>query len=283
MKKIIKRFKKLTLFDKAIVLLVVLGAIFFLYIFFRKSEHITVTVKVGEEDIRSLPWMDGTGSRIWFRELFYEGMTEKDGLGRINAEVINIYSYDISPSKSAIYLTIKLKSIYSRATDQYSYKGTSVLIGAPIEIFLDRLQVDGLVTHIEGVKDPRERETLIVEARLVEENPTFQETSGVDDYLAEVIKVGDVIRDNQGQAVIKIIDKRVERAKKVVTTSDGRVLVQLQPFKQDVYLTLEVQAIKISNKYFVFDDVPIVVSWDFPIVSSKYSIWPEVTEFAIAE
>src|SRR3989344_8740241 len=126
MEKVIKRFKNLTLFDKTIIILAVIGALSLLYIFFRKSEFITVTIKVGEEDVRSLPWMVDSGSRTWFKELFYEGMKEKDGLGRVNAEVLEVYSYDTAPSRSDIYLTIKLKTVYSRATNQFTYKGISV-------------------------------------------------------------------------------------------------------------------------------------------------------------
>lgn len=281
MKIITKRLKNLTLFDKAIIIIAVLGVILFAYVFFRKATYITATVKVGEEDIRYQPWFTQVGSRVWFSELFYVGMQEKDGLGKVNAEVEKIYSYNASPETKALYLTLKLKAVYSRAQNQYTYKGNPVLIGYPIKMFIDRLYVEGLVISIEGIADLRERQNLIVEAKLIEESPTFPETSGVKEYIAEAIKVGDKAKDNNGETIIEILEKRVESAKKVVTTSDGRVVVQRQPLKRDVYLTLGINAIKIADRYFVFDDIPILVGLEIPINTSKYFIQPQVASFEV--
>lgn len=281
MEKITKSLKKMTLFDKAIIFLAILGTLFFVYVFFRKSNYITVVVKVGEEEIRYLPWFAETGSRVWFSELFYEGMKEKDGLGRTNVEVLSVYSYNTTPETKAVYLTLKLKGVFSRAQNQHTYKGNPVLIGHPIKIFLDSLLVEGLVTQMEGIQDPRKKQDLTVQVKIVEENPTFPESSGVDEHVAEAIKVGDEIMDNNGETIIKIVEKRVENAKKVVTTSDGRVILQTQPLRKDVYLTLYIKAIKISDRYFVFDDEPILIGLTIPLNFSSYTLWPEVTSIKV--
>lgn len=276
MKKIVEKLNKLTLFDKFIIVLTVLGSLGFAYALFRKSTPVTFTIKVGEDDIRIISW-PYRSTRIWFSELFYEGMKEKDGLGRTNAEVVKIYSYDTAPERKALYLTVRARAVYSRSSNQYTYKGNPILIGAPIKMFLDRLYVEGIVTHMKGVNNPRQRESLIVNARLKEVNPTFTETTGVDDYLASTIKEGQEIKDSAGNTMIKVVEKKESEAKKAVTTADGRVIVQTQPFKKDVDLILEINAIKISGKYFLFDDVPILVGFGIPLNFSTFSIWPEVT------
>jgi len=283
MRKIINRIKNLPVFDKILLGLVVLGVIFFAYVFFRKSTYITVVVKVGEDNVAWERW-----SRAWFSQLFYDGMQEKDGLGRVNAEVLAVSSYDTLPLpydtlhiKKAVYLTIKLKSVYSRASDQYTYKGLPVLVGAPIRIYLDRVLVEGLVTSIEGVKDPREKATLLVDVQIKEEIPTYPETSGTEQYVADALSVGQKITDDQGNVVIEILAKRVELAQKVTTTSEGRALVGVNPLKRDVYLTLRVNAVKLHERYFLYDDIPIIVGQQVPINTPTLSILPEVTKITV--
>ncbi len=276
-----KLLKKLTLFDKLIILLAGLGIIVFAYVFFRKTSYINVTLRIDEDDVRYVQWsIEEQGSRTWYSQLFHQGMTEKDGFGKINAEVESVYSYDLSPGKQAIYLTVKLNGVYSRSQNQYTYKGNPVSIGYPIKLFLDNVYVKGIVTSVENVIDPRERVTLQIEAKVVDDDPKFMETTGVPEYEAEAINKGDTVLDNAGNIVIKVSDKKTQFAKKTVTTSDGRVVTALQPNKYDVYLTLEINAVKISGNYFIFDDVPILIGEEIPLNTSTYSFRPQVTKIS---
>ncbi len=285
MKKIIKKLKDLTLFDKILIGLAILVVVFVGYGIFRKSTYITVTLKVGEENVVWERW-----SRAWFSQLFYPGMKEKDGLGRVNAEVVSIHSYDALPLasdlyhvKKAVYLKTRIKAVYSRSSNQYTYKGLPVLIGSQIRMYLDRVLVEGLVTGIEGVVDPRENKTLLVEAQIKEESLTYQETSGTDDYIAQALSVGQKITDDQGNVAIEIIGKRVENAKKVTTTSTGGVLIGQNPLKKDVYLTLKINATKLYDRYYLFDDIPILVGQTIPINTSTLTVLPEVTKITVLE
>lgn len=278
MKKFKTKLKNLSLFDRILIAFAILGVAFFAYVFFRKSSYITVTIKVSEESIFYEPWRVETGTKTWVSQLFYQGMKEQDGLSRTTAEVLSIKSYDTLPSRKAVYLTLKIKSVYSRASNQYTFKGRPVLIGSTVRLYLDRLLVDGLITHVEGVKDSREKETLIIETQIREENPVFLETSGTRKHIADALKIGEEIKDDQGNTVIKVLNKRVENAKRTVITSDGRIIVGTNPLRKDVYLTLQVEALKIHDKYFLFEDIPLLIGEKIPINSSTVSIEPEVTE-----
>ena len=92
---------------------------FFAFLFFRKATYLTVTVKVGSDSIFS----PGGVPTPWFNQYFYTGMSEKDGFGRKTAEVLYMRSYDTSSSIKAVYLTVKLNTVYSRGSNQYTYKG----------------------------------------------------------------------------------------------------------------------------------------------------------------
>ena len=276
MRKGLDIIKKFTTFDKILILLVIFGVVLFGYTFLRKSTYITVTVKVGEDNVLWTHW-----SRSWFSQLFQNGMQEKDGLGRVNAQVKSVRSYDIWPSQKAVYLTIELKTVYSRSTDQYTYKGLAVLIGSPIKLYLDRVFVEGLVTHIDGVKDPREKKAIIAEAQLREESPTFSETSGIKQYLADALSIGQKIYDDQGNIIIEVLDIKVEDAKRLTTTSDGRTLVSVNPLRKDVYLKLKINAFSMQNRYYLFDDIPLLIGQTIPINTPMISVYPEITKIIL--
>jgi hypothetical protein len=274
---VLRRLKNLTLFDYIVGGLFLLGVIIFAVIFFRKPTYISVTVKVGEEDI---VW-PRTGIRDWYSQLFYPGMNEKDSLGKIQAEVTEISTFDTVPGKKALYLTLRLRAVYEKASNQYTFKGKPLLVGFPIKLQLDSVNIEGLITNIEGVRDLRQRVSLLVEAVVLpeeDENVNFLETKGVPGYIADAIKIGDKVYDNKKNAVITVVNKKVENAKKVVATSSGQVIVGANPLLRDVYLTLEIEAIENGGKYYLFDDQPILIGETIPFNLPTLSIFPVVTK-----
>jgi hypothetical protein len=284
------KIKKLSLFDKALVALFIVLGLLFIYVFFRKSAYITVTVKIGEEDATWERW-----SKPWYSKYFYKGMKERGSLGTVNADVLDVRSYDVAPMnilysnpanniysvKKAIYLTLKLKVVYNRSNNQFTYQGLPVLIGSPIKLYLDRTFVSGLVTGMEGIKDTRDKQTLIVEARIKRESQTYLETSGSDTYIADALTVGQKVLDDQGNLMIEIVKKRVEDAKRLTTTADGRTIISANPLKKDIYLTLKVYAFKMGDKYYLFDDVPILIGYPIPFNTPTTSVLPEVMSIRV--
>lgn len=274
-----KVIKKLKFFDWILIGLGLLAILIFAIVFFRGSSYKVVTIEVTQESTFAWAGWDTSGSKMWFSELFHKGMKEKDGLGKVKAELLDIFSYEKVPDRITVYLTTKLKVVYNRASDTYTYKGVPVLIGSGIKVNFDNLLVEGLITDIEGVSDIRERRLITVEAQIREENSTYLETSGTKAYIADAIKVGEEIKDNKGNAIIKILNKKVEPAKKVVVTSDGRTILRLDPVRKDVYLTLEINALKIGERYFLLNDIPIVIDYSIPINTSTISAFPIITKF----
>lgn len=276
--------KRIKTFDWLLIGVSVLAVLVFAFIFFRKSSNITVTVKVGDESVFYPSWSgweDTAGTKTWFASLFHKGQVEKDGLGRVKAEVLNVYSYDSVPNRKTVYLTVKLNVIYNRASNSYTYKGIPVLIGSDIKLVLDRVYAQGVVTDMEGLTGGRVTKKLILETQLREETGVYLETSGTKAYIAEAINVGDEVKDNKGLTLLKVISKRVVPAQKTVTTSDGRVIAQNDPLRKDVYLTLEVSALQIGNEFFFLGDIPILIDRGIPINTSTLCIFPTITKITI--
>lgn len=285
-KHLILRLKSVKTFDWILVGLGLAALLIFAVLFFRKSSYITAVVEVGQNSIYYDQWLSGSpfwndtsGTKNWFAETFRKGQAEKDGLGKTKAIVLDVYSYDKTPTRKTIYLTVKLNVIYSRSSNTYTYKGVPVLVGSPIKLNLDRVAVSGLVTSVEGFPTSTERKNIVVEAQIREENQTFLETAGTKKFLADAINIGDEVKDNNGLTLIKIVDKKVLPATKTVTTSTGRVLETSDPSRKDVYLTLNIYAQKVGDRYFLLKDVPILIDQIIPINTQTVSVFPVVTKF----
>ena len=280
MNRIKKQLSNLALFDKVILLVILFGIIFFAYFFFRKQEFVSATVKVGDDSIRYEPWVMETVTKTWFEQLFKSGMKETDGLGRSMAEIVNVYSYDTNPARKAVYLNLNLRAVYSRSSGQYTFKGRPLLIGSPIRLNLSGLYVEGIVTNVNGQNDPRKREKLVVEAKIAS-NGDFFTTTGAPDSVEKALNVGDEVKDSLGKVVIKIISKRVENANMTVPTADGRVTTARNSQRKDIYLTLQIEAIKVGDRYYVFDDIPILVGNGIPLNTPMLFVQPEVTKIEV--
>jgi len=273
-KKLTKFLAKLRLFDILIVcLFLILAAAFFVF-FFRQSKYLTVKLKVTEKNVLYAT----TTPPSWFVYLFKPGMKEKDGLGRTNAEVLDVYFYDTSPTNKAVYLTLKLRTTYNGRSKEYKYKGTTVGIGEGIRVNLDKILAEGLVVDVDGLKGDYEEVYFQVRARLVDNSPVFSETTGVEPYLAEAIKVGDKIFDSSGKVMVEVLNKEVLPAQKNTFDDKGNVYQKFDPRKKDVYLTLKVRTKKINNEYYFFDDVRVKIDQILPLHFQKVSLYPIIID-----
>lgn len=285
-KKIVKILKKISIFDWILVAIGIGAIAVFSTTFSRKPTYITATVKIGEDSVyysswqsKSFKWVDTSGTKDWFADTFYKGQTEKDGLGNIKAEVTDVYSYNKSPDKKTVYINVKLAAVYNKATNTYTYKGLPVLIGSIIKLDLDNVHATGTTTNINGFPTQTDRTYIEVEAQIREENQTFTNTVGTKDYVANALKIGDEVKDKNGNVLIKILNKNVYPAKKTVVTSDGRVFIQNDPGLYDVFLTLGVYAEKHGDKYYLLDDTPLLIDQIIPINTSTISVFPVITRF----
>jgi hypothetical protein len=251
-------------------------AVLFLLIFvlFRKNTYITVTVKVGDDNILYA----SPGIKPWISQLFQKGMVEKEGLGKTAAEVLDVWTYRKYAQTDSVYLTVKLLSTYNRSSGQYVYRGKNLAIGSTVRMYLNGVLVDGLITNIDGVKDNRVYKTILVEADVKDETPVYPESSGARPSIAEALSVGMTTYDNKNKQIAKIINKQVADAKRFIITNSGNTFVGTNPLRKNISLTLELYVTKINNNYFILDDIPVLIGYAFPLNLPNLSIEPEITK-----
>ena len=265
---------KLKLLDITILFIFVSIAVSLFFLLFRTKKELIIVVKTFED---SATW-PGQRSTVWFNNIFHPGMKEKDALGKPMAEILSVRKYDNRPDSSTIYLTLRLKAVYSTGTKVYTYKGKNVLVGSTIQLYLDQVFVEALIVNTDGVKDRYPLKKLRVSGRLLENNTVYPDTNGVHQFVADNINLGENVKDSRGKTVLKIIEKRVEDANQIVKTSAGEVLLRKNPLLKDVYLTFDIMAYQIQNRYFFFDDIPILISNQIPIHLKNASFFPTITK-----
>jgi len=99
--------------------------------------------------------------------------------------------------------------------------------------------------------------------------------------IAKALTTGQKIMDDQGRPVIEIIEKSVKDAKRLTTNDRGETIISSNPLKKDIYLTLKVYAYKMGDKYYLFDDIPVIIGLPIPLNTSTVSVWPEVTSIKV--
>lgn len=272
------KVKAIKMFDWVLIFFGFIFIIIFAVIFSRKSTYITATVSVGDDSVVHGPWTN-MGPKPWFANTFHRGQSEKDGLGRVQSEILDVYSYNVTPDYNRVYIKVKLNCVYNKATNSCAYKGVSVLVGSIIKLNLDKVYAEGIVTEVQGFPTHTTKQIIRVEAQIREANLNYPGTAGTKSYLADAIQIGDTVKDNNDLTLIKIIDKKVTPAKITVTTSDGRAVTTNDPIKKDVLLTLEILAEKTNGRYYFLNNIPILIDEDIPLNTQAVSIFPTVTKF----
>ena len=190
------KLKKLDLFDKSVITLLALGVLFGIVILFRKSQFLEVVIRVDQEQITYSPWADQTGTRPSFANKVKIGQAEKDGLGKIRAEILKLKIYDVTSKNQALFIKAKIKTTYTKASNTYSFKGRPVAIGELITLNLEAITLKGMIVSIPAIDQQKnEAVSLKVDVRLISQNPVFPNTNGTYDYLADAVKIGDQIMD----------------------------------------------------------------------------------------
>ena len=244
MKKLKKLAKKLTIFDWLIVFVIIGGLVFFASFIFKKEQWIKVELKVGLENLQ---W-GYQPSPYWLADSIKKGESQFDGLGGKEAEVLGTEIYEWGGGKKSIYLLLNLKVNYNKQKRVYRFTHQAVEIGRPLKLEMGNVGFEGIVMSIEG-KALGEKVVKVVEAKLLDVYP----------WTAEAIVLGAEMKDDKGQLVAQVLEKKIQLADITVTTDRGDVLARKDPLKRDVILKLELVTTKRNQSYYFREEQNIKI------------------------
>jgi hypothetical protein len=247
--------KKLSIFDW---LLLGLGIGFFVFLgfsLFRKENWLEIELRVMPEKY----WWGFAYPPAWLAENIEIGDEEYNFRGERIAEVVDLSTYKTRGEGENIYLQVKIKVAKDVKGDKYRYNSSIVEVGGPLSLHLDNNLVPGIVLSIN--KDRKE-----VEKRIQVKG------HGKNPSLVESVKVGDQIKDGQGNVIAEVLAKKATPSKVIYLFEQGRIIYGVRPTYDfyDVALELKIKAKEIDGDWYYQGVNKIVVGngieLDFPHV-----------------
>ena len=241
------KYLKLSFFDAFVLLVLCSLALVFFFFFYRKSEYIEITVKVTSQDIL----FAHARPSFYYSEHFTVGDVELDNLGRAISEITHVEYFPAYKDSNIVYVTLRVKATYDTRTKQYSSRGQRLVYGAPIRFSLSNVTFDGYVVDFPGKATSSEVKDVMVrvESKIRSVEPKF----------AELVSIGDSVKNSSGESLIEITEKSVTQAEMVTTDLYGLTYLRSNPLGKDMDLTFHISAKKIGNIYYLFDEIPLVI------------------------
>lgn len=266
MKNILNKLPKLHWVDIFIFLVVFAVLISFFFFFYRKASYITIRVKVTNQEVLTA-FAEPRNNYAW---RFRKGDIERDVLGRVVTEIVNVESYSVSPENKVVYLDLNVKATYDSRTKMYAARGKNLMYGTPMRFNLTDVTFDGYVTDVPG------EDYINVTEKVVKAKTS---AGGISPTLANVIKVGDTMTNSQGKQLVKITKVEVSPAKQVTQDTRGNLLIATHPFLKDVKIEVDLLVKEVNNDEVVmFDDFRVNIGSVIPINLRRYNIYPSIDE-----
>jgi hypothetical protein len=273
-KKIVSKLKMLDW----IVIVLVSGITLFLVISsLNQNRWVTIEFKV-QPTIAYTPDIDGLTNPYWVVDKITAGSTQYDSLGQKNLEILNVKRWGFQNEDTWVKASVKAK--YKPSQKKYTYLYQPLEIGRYIDLTINGAYIHGVITSIEGYADTRKTYTITVDTRLIDiSTPYSTSTRGVDPWVADAIEKGQTMKDTAGNIIAEILDVETKPAERVITTSDGRIVIGDDPLKRDVAMTIRLRVTKQNDTYFFLEDRPIKVGSAFPMFFKQMPLHPVVTQF----
>lgn len=281
-----KKNKRIVLFDITAIGIAVIIFISLIYILLRPQQYIEVTLRISGD---SLFYTEYENPPFWYSDTIKKGMQEKNAFGAVQAEITDVSSYPSLNTNTSYYyrdnittkitvVRIKILAVYNKSKQLYTYKSNPISVGSRLRLELNKQLIQGFIINVKDSDTLPKKSYKTIKTKLIDYQGTFQETTGVDPFIADAIPDHDVITDSNGELLIEILKKEAVPALRYTYTDTGEILTQEDPIKKDVYLTLKIRTEKRSEEEYFFNTYRIAVNQIIPIALKNIIIEPTITE-----
>lgn len=271
-----KFIRKLNALDVFVALIVIGAIIFLISLTINQNRWITIEFKLIQNPTYFV-FDNPSTPPFWAVDNLHPGDVQYNNLGQKNLQILSVTNWGYYYLQTWVKASVNVK--YNPIGKKYSFQYQPLEIGKPIDVSINGTSVHGIVTAIQGFSDTRPTYTITVKARLVDTSSPYSTfTQGVDPWIADATEKGQIMTDESGKTVAEILNKDASPAKRVVTTSDGRVLVGEDPLKLDVYLTVKLKVTRTNNTYLFLEDNPVIIGALIPLYAKRALLRPVVTQ-----
>jgi hypothetical protein len=276
LQQILKTFKWIDVVGVGIFFLIIATAGFF---FLRRADYVTLTLRVSQSDSLDI-W---ASPPAWYVAQLHSGLSEKDGLGRTVLSIDDVSHYATSEDNQITYVTLNMRALYNKKTNQYSYNGVPLLIGSYQSFKVGGIELRGVIHSIASQKSIQTK-TVILHGYL---DPSLDPSSiaansiadGVPLYLSQKIDKGQAIQDNKGNNIAEIIEiKKTPGTRKFIY--NNQVIKGIDSDTQRVDITLKVQATPIGDSLFFKKAQVIRVGSTINLDFQNFGVQFRITDFS---
>lgn len=259
-------WKRLSLLDMTVIAITAIMLLGFLLFFMRKTEEVTIRVRVTDQDAL-FAWANPPS---WYAHAFTVGDEELDSLGRTLARITAVEQIDVTSNTKAVYLDMKVRSTYDSRTKRYTFKGKNLSFGTPIRFTLRNVFFDAIIVGVPHYIDPFPKVTLKV----------FAIGYNIQTFLASQVEQysGKSLYSNSDKLYLTIDKVTVSSAGNVYQFTDlDNIMIRESDDYRDISIELTIYAKKTPFEYFAYEDVPIKVGEMLPISFPEMTFFPTVT------
>ena len=251
-----KKFRKvnfLVLISLAVVLYVMF---FYSYNRFKNREQVyVVAVMGGGGNIEvAVPY--------WVADAINVGDKDLGVFGQINAEVIDKESYEGGGQGKHVVLIMKVNTTKDRS-GQYLFKNKPLALNWWLETRLGSTSYGVTVIYLD--KNPPHFEKKLLRVVVRRKNDEI--------FYADNIKVGNEMKNNKGEIMAKLIDKKVTPAEVRSETAGGQAVVSYDQSRRDMELTVDLLAKKINETFYFAEIKKIKLGETINLHFKETSLW----------
>lgn len=178
----------------------------------------------------------------WNSQTINVGAKELDISRKPLVEILDVERYGHDDRKF-VWIKARLKVTKNTRTGAMYFKQYPLNIGETITIKPKNTMIIGNIVGIENVHTYWNESERIIVARLRQQMP----------WVADAIKVGDVMKNNKGVVVAEILSKEVEGAEILTSDWRGEPLYKRDPLHKDITMRIKMRVLKDGEfEYFNF-------------------------------
>jgi hypothetical protein len=267
-KNLIKSLKSLNLFIVIILGLLVFAVLYYFYHRQRSQAYVFVSVSLVRPV--NMPLNIAYNSVPYYvAESISENDKEQNLLGSVGVEVLNKETYDWMNFGQVVNLNLKINAVKDR-TGVYLYKNKPLLVGSMLDLKLTNSQVSAIVNEIstKPIISNYNNYKIVVSGKQV------------DSWIVDNLKIGDELKDNMGNTVVKIIGIRQSISSSPLLVNRGNFTLTTDSSRKDFEADIEIKCRMIKDICFFASTQKIKVneiiylpfksvSLNFPITSIK--------------
>lgn len=251
-----KLFGKFDIFLPLFLIILVTMGVFIARVLLQKDEYVTVELFASGGE-----WFwNNPDPPYWLTDPLQAGTKELDPQGNVLAEVLEVQKFE-NGDRKMLWMKVRLKVSKMNNSNQYQFRREPLQVGSLVYVAPNNIKVFCNVMWIEGMEELRtESEKVVTITNL-----------GADKFTSEFIQVGDVMRDDDGNVLAEIIDKKIEQAQMVTADVNGIVKVQRNPLERDVTLKIRIKTLKSKDREYFSYFQPLKVNFFLWVPFEKHT------------